>query len=232
MAKTHEEIALCTEEIQMPVADGVLKGCIWLPPCARGVVVFPNGRGIGRDAADTLVAGKLRKGGLGTVFVELLTSKEGNLDARTAAFRFDVSFLTSRLVAFTTWLVHQPSMHGLHLGYFGTGYGAIAAVRASTNLPSSVAAIVANDSLLEDLQQGLKRVAAPTLVLGGHDHVPMEESVLRAGHQVVVLTGSHIQEDIARLTTNWFAAHLFFASMASGKTRFRRSHAALRACTA
>src|SRR5450755_1934014 len=125
MVGTQEEMALA-KQVQVRVAGALLEGGLWLPPDASGVVLFPHGRGMSRDPHDSYVAGKLRKAGLGTLLLDLLTIEEANLDARMAAFRFDLGLLTGRLAGATDWLVEQPATRDLRLGYFGSGYGACA----------------------------------------------------------------------------------------------------------
>jgi putative phosphoribosyl transferase len=207
MVGTHEEMALA-KQVQVRVAGALLEGSLWLPPDARGVVLFPHGRGMSRDPRDGYVAGKLRKAGLGTLLLDLLTIEEANFDARMAAFRFDIGLLTGRLAGATDWLVEQPTTRDLRLGYFGAGYGACAALLAAAERPGAVDAVVANDGLPEYAKHAFKRVVAPTLFIGGLNRVPLEQLGSGEKRFMVVPGANHASEDVAWLATDWFTKHL------------------------
>ena len=119
------------EHISLTVADALLEGDLELPTQASGVVLFPHGRGTDRGPHEEFVADRLQAAGFGVLLLDLLSSREANLDARKAAFRFDVGLLAGRLAAATDWLAVQTTTRGLPVGYFGTGYGAAAALVAA-----------------------------------------------------------------------------------------------------
>jgi putative phosphoribosyl transferase len=207
MVRIEEYMALA-KQVQVRVAGASLEGELWLPPDAYGLILFPHGCGISRDTHVSCVAERLRKAGLGTLCLDLLTTEEANLDAHMAAFRFDINLLNVRLGEATDWLLEQPATRGLRLGYFGTGYGAAAALLAATGRSDAVDAIVVNNSLPRYIQHALKRGLPPILVIGNQRPVALAQ--LRfGGRRCMVVPGANLaSEDIAWLATNWFTEHL------------------------
>src|SRR6516162_4021646 len=92
------------------VAEGVrLEGDLGIPEGACGVVLFAHGSGSSRHSPrNRFVAGFLRKAGLATLLMDLLTRAEEAEDAYTGHLRFDIGFLAQRLVAATDWLSQNP----------------------------------------------------------------------------------------------------------------------------
>src|SRR5437762_11762642 len=103
-------------------AGGVeLEGNLIVPVDAKGIVLFAHGSGSSRfSSRNRYVAEELRKGGLGTLLIDLLTRREEAIDERTAHLRFDIGMLADRLVATTEWLVAHERKR---LGLFGASTG-------------------------------------------------------------------------------------------------------------
>jgi hypothetical protein len=68
--------------------------------------------------------------------MDLLTTDEEAFDVHTAALRFDIELLAHRLAAATTWLLNQPQLAQLPIGYFGASTGAAAALVGPRNSPT------------------------------------------------------------------------------------------------
>ena len=70
-------------------AGGVeLEGNLIVPVNAKGIVLFAHGSGSSRfSSRNRYVAEELRKGGLGTLLIDLLTRREEAIDERTAHLR-------------------------------------------------------------------------------------------------------------------------------------------------
>jgi putative phosphoribosyl transferase len=196
--------------MHVKVAETLLEGSWDSPPKAWGVVLFPHGRGTGRGVNDGFLASRLRKAGLATLLLNLLTTEEADLDARKAAFRFDMELLAGRLAGATDWLADQPAMRGLPIGYFGVGYTAAAALLAASKRPNLVRAVVTHDALTELADRALPRVPAPTLLIGGSGQSNSEQSGAKDKQFVVVpsIVATHKPEEVARLATEWFIKHL------------------------
>ena len=89
-------------EVRFPAGEVMLDGNLTLPAEANGVVLFAHGSGSGRlSPRNNSVAGVLNSAGLGTLLFDLLTREEEMSDLRTGRLRFDISFLSQRLLAAT-----------------------------------------------------------------------------------------------------------------------------------
>jgi dienelactone hydrolase len=204
--------------------DGVtLEGSLSIPVQAHGVVLFAHGSGSSRHSPrNRFVASALQQAGLGTLLLDLLSAEEGKLDARTAAFRFDIELLARRLVGATDWVTRRPEAQDLPVGYFGASTGAAAALRAAAVRPGVIHAVVSRGGRPDLAGPALARVAAPTLLLvGGLDEAVIElnrtalEQLGTTVKRLVIVPGaSHLfeepgaLEEVARLAADWFTAWL------------------------
>src|SRR5688500_20084502 len=94
--------------IQIPVGSVSLSGDLTILEGSLGVVIFAHGSGSGRHSRrNRYVAKVLQDAGLSTLLFDLLTEEEEVIDERTRHLRFDIGFLTNRLVAVTDWLVQN-----------------------------------------------------------------------------------------------------------------------------
>ena len=125
-------------------ADGVtLQGTLTLPPDATGLVIFAHGSGSSRlSTRNRRVAQRLVDAGFGTLLFDLLTAAEESDDAITGHLRYDIGFLTDRLLHATNWVQAQPETRSLPIGYFGASTGAAAALAAAAQAPQAVRAVV------------------------------------------------------------------------------------------
>jgi putative phosphoribosyl transferase len=200
-------------------ADGVsLEGVLAVPAEAVGVVLFAHGSGSSRRSPrNNFVAGLLRKAGLGTLLIDLLTEEE---DA-TYETRFDVNLLAERLIAATRWLMRQPEVRTLSVGYFGASTGAAAALQSAAQLGSAVGAVVSRGGRPDLARRILPYVQVPTLlIVGGDDLMVLELNReayerIKAEKEIEVVPGAtHLfeepgaLEEVARLAIQWFKRYL------------------------
>jgi dienelactone hydrolase len=107
--------------------------------------------------------------------MDLLTPEEEAFDAYTAALRFNIGLLATRLVEATRWLHDQPQTAQMRIGYFCASTGAAAALVAAAELPVLVAAVVSRGGRPDLAGKALWQVAAPTLlIVGGKDSTVLE----------------------------------------------------------
>src|SRR4051812_42974772 len=112
-----------------------LAGMLDVPAAARGVVLFVHGSGSARNSPrDREVAATLAKCGMATVLFDFLTADEEDDDLATGHLRFDVDLLAMRLEIATEWVMAEPELRGLPIGFFGAGTGAAAALIAAARL--------------------------------------------------------------------------------------------------
>jgi putative phosphoribosyl transferase len=204
------------------VQCGGMEGDLRIPAAATGVAVFAHGSGSSRHSPRNLyVADALNEGGLATLLIDLLNADEQKIDLQTSQLRFDIEFLANRLVAITEWLLAQPRVAGLKIGYFGASTGAGAALVAAAELPHLIHAVVSRGGRLDLAVDALERVNAPTLaIVGGNDPVVLElnrqalarMNCVKALH--VIPGASHLfeepgaLEEVATLARAWFTEKL------------------------
>jgi putative phosphoribosyl transferase len=203
------------------IASGTvrLRGMLELPPSPRGIVLFAHGSGSSRlSPRNNYVAGELRRAGLGTLLLDLLSRDEDS----QYEHRFDIALLRARLDDAARWLTEQPQTKGLALGLFGASTGAAAALQLAASRPDDIAAVVSRGGR-PDLAGGeaLAQVRAPTLlIVGGEDHAVIELNrqalrELTCEKELAVVRGAtHLFEkpgalaEVARLAARWFKGYL------------------------
>src|SRR5262249_6230884 len=143
---------------------------------AAGVVVFAHGSGSSRySPRNRAVAASLRRAGLGTLLLDLLTRAEETADETTGLFRFDIPLLAERLVAALDAVAAAPDTTSLPVALSGASTGAAAALVAAARRPRVVRAIVSRGGRPDLADDALQRVRAATLFLvGGADEEVLE----------------------------------------------------------
>ncbi len=208
--------------VRIPAGNVNLTGDLCLFDGARGLVVFAHGSGSSRlSTRNRRVAAGLREAGLGTLLFDLLTRDEERIDEVTAELRFNIPFLSERLVAVTDWLETQPSARKLPIGYFGASTGAAAALSAAALRPERVAAVVSRGGRPDLAMKNLGQVKAPTLLIVGGDDTEVIKlnrialDKLPAIKELVIVPGAtHLfeepgtLEEVQRLAEEWFLRYL------------------------
>ena len=157
-------------------------------------------------------------GRLGTLLFDLLTPEED----RDYERRFDIALLIERLWSATRWLLEDPSVPRLRLGYFGASTGAAAALGAAATAGSTVCAIVSRGGRPDLAGDALRLVAAPTLLIVGWSDTQvlgLNEEALRelcsSDKLLEVVPGAtHLFEEpgamaqVASLSAAWFDRYL------------------------
>lgn len=204
-------------------ADGVsLEGDLAIPDGARGIVLFAHGSGSSRHSSrNKFVAEELRRGELGTLLLDLLTSQEEQIDMRTAQLRFDIGLLAERLIGAIGWLDTQDETRALPVGLFGASTGGGAALVAAARRPNRVDAVVSRGGRPDLAGEELPNVRAPTLlIVGGNDPAVIElnkramRQMVAEVELVIVPRATHLFEEpgalerVAVLARNWFVDHL------------------------
>jgi pimeloyl-ACP methyl ester carboxylesterase len=209
-------------EIDIAAGDAHLTGDLETPQNASGVVVFAHGSGSSRfSPRNRAVAESLRRRGMATVLMDLLTPEEDEEDRRTARLRFDIPLLARRLVAAIDRVRGEPELGDLPVGLFGASTGAAAAVVAAARRPEVVRAVVSRGGRPDLAEDDLPSVRAPTLlIVGGLDEPVIEMNrearklMASEAYLVLVPNASHLfeepgaMEQVAQLTGRWFTSHL------------------------
>jgi putative phosphoribosyl transferase len=194
-----------------------LKGLLGAPEAARALVIFAHGSGSGRlSPRNNYVAEALRKSGLATLLLDLLTPEE---ELRRSNV-FDIPLLATRLLQATAWAREQAETAPLPVGYFGASTGAGAALVATAS-DGRIFAVVSRGGRPDLADDALERVRAPTLlIVGGHDYEVITlnreaQRRLKTESELVIVPGAtHLFEEPGALdevithASRWFLAHL------------------------
>lgn len=208
--------------IHIPVGEVELEGELIIPAEAKGIVLFAHGSGSSRfSPRNQFVAHSLRKLHLGTLLIDLLTPNEERIDELTRQFRFDIDLLANRLLCITQWLLKDPRMQALSIGYFGSSTGAAAALIAAAKMGKAVSAVVSRGGRPDLADQYLGQVQAPSLlIVGGADTVVIELNqdaydLLPGVKKLEIVPGAtHLFEEpgalekVADLAGKWFLKYL------------------------
>ncbi len=215
--------------VNIPAGPVVLDGDLAVPEGARAVVLFAHGSGSSRHSPrNRHVAAVLRRSGLGTLLIDLLSAEEEAVDLRTGHLRFDIRLLATRLVAIIDWLRNSPGTRAARLGLFGASTGAGAALLAAAERPDAVGAVVSRGGRPDLAEDALGRVRAPTLLIVGELDAPVvqlnQQALTRLTMEKaleIVPGATHLFEEagaldeVARLAAAWFARHLLDTTGAS-----------------
>ena len=208
-------------EVSLRVGESSLPGELVVPAESTGIVLFAHGSGSSRHSPrNRQVAAGLVERGLGTLLLDLLTPEEEATDARTSELRFDIPFLAERLVAATDWVLGEPRVGDLPLGYFGASTGAAAALVAAERRSRATRAVVSRGGRPDLAGTSLTGVRAPTLFIVGERDPQLElnQDAMRfvaADTRLEVIPGAtHLFEEpgamdqVALLAGDWFKMHL------------------------
>jgi pimeloyl-ACP methyl ester carboxylesterase len=204
------------------VGEVTLDTDVVVPDGARGVVLFAHGSGSSRRSPrNRMVAERLHEQRFATVLADLLTEREAQRDAQTAAYRFDIALLAARMTAIVAWAAGAEPIRRLPVGLFGASTGAAAALVAAAAQPSMVRAVVSRGGRPDLAEEALGRVRAPTLlIVGERDEIVIDlnrqaAGLLAAPHEIHIVPGAtHLFEEpgtlaeVATRAAEWFAAHL------------------------
>ena len=205
--------------VNIPTDSVELEGDLVLPPSVKSIVLFAHGSGSSRlSPRNRFVAQILQQQSIGTLLFDLLTRAED----QDYAMRFNITLLTQRLIAATTWLQARAETQTLPLGYFGASTGAAAALKAAAKMDKAVSAVVSRGGR-PDLagEIDLKKVTAPTLlIVGSVDYGVIELNqqafaLLQCKKELTLVPGAtHLFEEpgtleqAAQHAANWFLTYL------------------------
>ena len=212
------EISIKTTNMVIPLEDVSLKGDLFIPDQAKGLIIFSHGSGSSRlSPRNKFVARQLQSEGLATLLFDLLTPEED----RDYQKRFDIELLTRRLVAVTRWMEDNSQSRHLKLAFFGASTGAASALKAAAQLGNSIGAVVSRGGRPDLAMYSLPEVVSPTLLIVGGWDLPVIELNEKAFNRLtcekemkIVPDASHLfeepgkLEEVARLSSDWFTRWL------------------------
>ena len=219
--KNNEPLPI-SKEILIRINGKSIFGNLKIPEKAEGLIIFAHGSGSSRfSTRNNYVAGILNKNNLGTLLFDLLTAEEEKIDNYTAEYRFNIKLLAKRLIDVTDWLIKEPPLKNLKLGYFGASTGAAAALAAAAKRPDIIYAVVSRGGRPDLAMESLHGVKAPTLlIVGGEDFEVIElnrtayENISAKKKLEIIPGATHLfeepgaLEEVSRLSAEWFTRYL------------------------
>ena len=211
--------AVQEETVEIPCESVVLSADLSIPANAKGIVIFAHGSGSSRRSPrNRAVAEKLQNEGLATLLLDLLTAEE-DADSST---RFDLTLMTPRLEAATSWAAASEKISPLNVGYFGASTGAAVALLAAAELGPQIRAVVSRGGRADLVGATLARVDSPTLlIVGGRDEIVLGlnrrayEQIGCKDKELAVIPGAtHLFEEVGALeevaarAAHWFGKYL------------------------
>jgi putative phosphoribosyl transferase len=220
ITKLKEKIP--SEEIQIQTPKTIIKGDLYLPLKAKGIVIFAHGAGSSRlSPRNQRVARILYEADLASLLMDLLSEEEDQLDIFTRKLRFDIPLLAGRVDNATEWILKDERTKRLPIGYFGASTGAAAALVASIQRPETIHAIVSRGGRPDLADNVLAEVKPPTLlIVGSEDTSVLEKNQsafkkLNSEKRLVIIQGAtHLFEEPGKLdqaaifAKRWFQEYL------------------------
>jgi dienelactone hydrolase len=207
---------------RIPAGALYLEGTLSIPADARGIALFPyNIESEQRISYTTGLAELMRRSGLATLLVNLLTSEEKALDAQTGFFRENIDVMQQRIIGIANWLSEDSRTQNLRICYFGAGVTGAAVLVAAAYRPDLVIAVASAGGRIGLASNYLTRVETPILLLVGENDTQGMEANRQALEQLhsdksleIIRGATNIfedpktQEDVARIAAQWFERHL------------------------
>jgi pimeloyl-ACP methyl ester carboxylesterase len=206
------------QSLIIPAGKTMIQAELRLPTGASGIIIFSQtGSSEEHQSRSRVVATHLEAAGLGTLIPGMFTPQERSEHGVT----YDLELLTHRLVLLTEWLLDRDLFGHYRLGYYGTGVGAAAALKAAASLGTSVGAIVCRGARSDLVMESLPYVEAPTLLIAGEsdrsildfnrealDRLPGDRRLAIIGGVAHNFSEPAKMQEAAALTSGWFLQHL------------------------
>jgi putative phosphoribosyl transferase len=190
--------------IRLPVDNQELYGDLAVPENAKGLVVFAHGSGSSRHSPrNQFVAEELQKDHLATFLLDLLTEREEEIDDITKHLRFDIPFLSHRLISAAAWIKTSSEVFKLNIGLFGASTGGAAALLAAAQRPELFHAVVSRGGRPDLGSESLHLVKAPTLLIVGE----LDTQVLQLNQYALRLLTCEKKLEIIPGATHLFEEH-------------------------
>lgn len=213
--------ALSEYAVRIPCESGLLDGVLVAPAGATGLVIFAHGSGSSRlSPRNRMVADAMHQRHIATLLMDLLTPQEAVAEERTGVLRFNIPFLTSRLLCAIQWAETHEKVAHLGIGLFGASTGSAAALCAAARMPQ-IQAVVSRGGRTDMAGGDAKKVWAPTLLIVGEEDPSVMEwneesfAILPGIKHLLRIPGAtHLfpepgaLEQVATAASDWFAHYL------------------------
>ena len=210
--------------IEVAAGAVTLPALFHVPTHPRGIVVLTHGiegSADGSHASALAIASQLHQASLATLVVDLFSPGEQQLDEGTGYFKQNTSIMEQRIIGLSEWTQDNIVTSNLSLGYFGAGVAGAAVLIAAAERPDVVKAVVAASARLDLVENSLRRILAPTMLIAAQQDtnaVQQNQQALEGltqptrFEQIAGVNALFSSQDsigrIAQLAGEWFAQHL------------------------
>jgi putative phosphoribosyl transferase len=217
------EFTMDTEHpVTIPCDQVHLDGLLHIPQDVLGVVIFAHGSGSSRFSPRNQYSARVfQHSKFATLLFDLLTPEEDEIDTQTTEYRFDIEFLAMRLLSATHWMMDNPVLDKLPMGYFGASTGGGAALVAAAKEQATIKAVVSRGGRPDLADRELIAVKAATLlIVGGNDEtvIQLNQQAFEHLHCVkkleIVPGATHLFEEpgklaeVSHFANEWFREYL------------------------
>jgi putative phosphoribosyl transferase len=148
--------------IEVPTETNIVRGHLFIPEQASGVVIVATGTSRDRDCASSqFIIGELHRARLGTVLIHLVETKE----QRSATDSFDPELVGRRLIEVTRWFQRRKQSVRFRVGYLGVAATVAGVFWAAGDAYNNVDAVVAIGRRPDLAGPRLAAVTAPTQLI-------------------------------------------------------------------
>jgi dienelactone hydrolase len=209
--------------IDIPIDGKIIRGDLRVIDDSKGIVIFAYGSGSSRfSPRERFVSDKLNDAGISTLFMDLLTKDEEEIDNMTLEFRFDIPFLAERLDKAIDWAKKDARTKKLKIGLFGGSTGASACLIAAAKRPDDAKAVISRGGRTDLADEHMSKIKAATLfIVGSEDYEiyainQMSFKLLKCKDKKIEIVkgATHLfeehgkLEEVANLAIQWFKIYL------------------------
>ena len=230
------------EIVKIPINNSNLnssiEGNLSKPDNPLGIVVFAHGSSSNKNSKrNQLVSEKLNNNNIATLLIDLLSDEEQAFDSQLENMtskipgvvlnKFNILLLTKRLSMATDWVLSNPHIGKLQLGYFASSTGGAAALMAACHY--NIVSIVIRSGRTDLVEnQFLDQVVSPCLLLVGSKEKTLVKSSKKTLKKMrkckekklsIIEGATHLFEEegtiqsVAEVATQWLTRHfMLYAS--------------------
>jgi len=180
------------ETIHLTIDDIVLEGKMYLPKSPQGIILCVCGGVSHTGPLANAVLKTFYNNDFGVLVFGLLTDEENLIYGN----HFDTELLTQRLLAATNWVISTLKKKKIPMGYFAVYTGAAAAIKASFAFDQKISTIVSYDGRLDLVNDLLKFVKIPTLILVDTNNKEM----IKIGRDAYKEFGDEVQRNLLTIS--------------------------------
>jgi putative phosphoribosyl transferase len=151
--------------IAIPTGTDFLTGSMAVPASPSAVALMAHDTGCSRQrSCERDLARALRRGGLATVLVDVVTPLEQAWPEVAAGLRQDVELVAKRIEAAREWIRRQVSLAGLPVVLVGSSGAGAACLLAAAARPEQLAAVVVRSARPDLAGFALGRIKTPVML--------------------------------------------------------------------